>query len=110
MTRFDLNTVPVKDIWYQISVYAPDQVPTILDAFAKWQESEPFDVKSTVAMVINLQTVTLGLIYSAPAEKPAAFAPFYDIPSVAVPVPGANSTVLALTQILGSTFSNTPQR
>ena len=110
MTRFDLYTIPVKNIWYQVAIYTPDQAPAILDAFAEWQEKGASDVKSTVALIIALETVTVGLIYSTPAEKPAAFAPFYDIPAATVAVPPTNGTVLSLTQILGTTFSNTPMR
>lgn len=110
VTRFDLYTIPVKNIWYQVAIYTPDQAPAILDAFAEWQEKGASDLKSTVALIVTLETVTVGLIYSAPAEKPAAFDSFYDIPAVAVAVPPTNGTVLSLTQILASTFPNTPMR
>lgn len=111
MTRFDLYTVPVQHIWYQVGIHTTDQVPTILDAFAEWQEKGgASDVKSTVALIIGLETTTLGLIYSEHTEKPAAFAPFYDITPAALAVPPTNGTVLSITQILGSTFSNAPMR
>lgn len=100
----------MRNIWYQVALYTTDQVPTILDAFAQWQEKGASDLKSTVALIIGLETTTVGLIYSEPAEKPAAFAPFYGIPSAAVAVPATNGTVLSLTQILGTTFSNEPLR
>lgn len=100
----------MKNIWYQVEIYTTDQVPALLDAFARWQENGALDVKSTVALIIGLQSTTLGLIYSAPAEKPAAFAPFYDIPAAVVAVPPTNGTVLSLTQILGTTFTNDPMR
>ncbi|KAL9115567.1 MAG: hypothetical protein Q9187_007280 [Circinaria calcarea] len=106
VTQFDLYTIPVKNIWYQVEIYTTDQVPALLDAFAQWQENGALDVKSTVALIVGLQSTTLGLIYSAPAMKPAAFAPFYDIPAAVVAVPPTNGTVLSLTQILGTTFTN----
>lgn len=87
-----------------------DQVPALLDAFAQWQEKGALDVKSTVALIVGLETTTVGLIHSAPAEKPAAFAPFYNIPAAMVAVPPTNGTVLSLTQILSTTFSNDPMR
>lgn len=110
VTRFDLYTIPVKTIWYQVAIYTPDQAPAILDAFAEWQEKGAAEVKPTVAFIIALETVTVGLIYSAPAEKPAAFAPFYDISAATVAVPPTNGTVPSLTQILGTIFSYTPLR
>ncbi|MDI1493407.1 MAG: hypothetical protein OHK93_005196 [Ramalina farinacea] len=110
VTRFDLHTIPVHDIWYQVTVYTPDQAPAILEAFAEWQEKGASDLKSTVALIIALETVTVGLIYSAPAEKPSAFSPFDDLPAGTVAVPATNGTVLSLTTILGTTFSNEPLR
>lgn len=50
----------------------------------------------------------MGLLYSASAEKPAAFAPLYKIPAAIVALPATNGTVSSLTQILGTTFSNDP--
>ena len=111
VTRFDLFTVPVHGIWYQVGIYTTDQVPTILDAFGEWQEKGgATDVKSTVALIIGLETTTLGLIYSEHTDKPAAFAPFYNITPATLAVPATNGTVLSITQILGSTFSNAPMR
>ncbi|KAF2788459.1 FAD linked oxidase-like protein [Melanomma pulvis-pyrius CBS 109.77] len=110
VTRFDLYTIPVHDIWYQVGIYATEQVPAILDAFAEWQNTGASDLKSTVALIVGLESTTLGLLYSAPADAPKAFAPFYNIPATVVAVPPTNGTVLSLTQILGSTFSNEPLR
>ena len=111
VTRFDLDTVPVQSIWYRVSIHTTDQVPSILDAFAEWQEDGgTSDVKSTVALIIGLETTTLGLIYSEHTERPAAFKPFYGITPAVVAVPPTNGTVLSITQILGSTFSNAPMR
>ncbi|KAL8981373.1 MAG: hypothetical protein Q9205_003823 [Flavoplaca limonia] len=110
VTRFDLYTIPVRNIWFQVAIYTPDQVPTILDAFADWQNKGASDVKSTVALIIAPEATTVGLIYSAPADQPAAFAPFYSIPAATVAVPANNGTVLSLTNILGTTFSDVPQR
>lgn len=110
VTRFDLYTIPIQNIWYQVAVYTAQQVPAILDAFAQWQNDGASDVKSTVALIIGLETTTLGLIYSAAAEKPKAFAPFYDLTPAMVAVPPTNGTVKSLTDILGTTFSNLPAR
>ncbi|KAL9118079.1 MAG: hypothetical protein Q9187_005380 [Circinaria calcarea] len=45
VTQFDLYTIPVKNIWYQVEIYTTDQVPALLDAFAQWQENGALDVK-----------------------------------------------------------------
>ena len=100
----------MSSVWYQVLVYTTEQVPAIIDAFAQWQENGASDLKSTVALVIGLETTTVGLIYSAPADKPAAFAPFYNLSPAVVAVPPTNGTVKTLTNILGATFSNLPAR
>ena len=100
----------MKTVWYQVAAYSADQAPAILDAFAQWQTDGASDVKSTVALIIGLETITLGLIYSAAAENPAAFAPFYNLKPLAVAVPPTNGTVKSITDILGTTFSNLPAR
>lgn len=93
-----------------MGAYTVDQIPAVLDAFVKWQENGASDVKSTVIPIIGLEGVTLVLIYSEPATQPAAFAPFYSIPAAVIPVPAQNSTVLGLTTVLASAFSNAPAR
>lgn len=110
VTKFKLNTIPVKDIWFTVTVHLPDQVPALLDAMVAWQQGGASDLKSTVALVIGLDTVTLGLIYSAPTPSANVFAPFDGIAPIAVAVPPTTGTVLMVTQILGSTFSTIPRR
>ncbi|KAJ9271769.1 CAZyme family AA7 [Paecilomyces variotii] len=108
VTRFDIYSIPVHDIWYQIGIYQIEQVHSIFQAFAEWQ-NDFSDVKATVALIVSLDVVTLGLIYSEPcSEQPACFAPFNDIPAVTQAIPPTNGTVLTLTQILGAAASSCP--
>lgn len=100
----------MESVWYQVAVYTTDQVPAVLDAFVQWQNDGASDLKSTVALIIGLESTTLGLIYSAAAEMPKAFAPFYDLTPAVVAVPPTNGTVKSLTDILATTFSNLPAR
>lgn len=110
VTRFDLNTVPVGQIWYQVTVYSVDQAHEVLDAFVEWQNDGASDVKSTVALIMGLQSITVGLIYSEPTEQPSAFAPFYSLTALAVAVPGTIGTNGSLTILLGMSASSTIER
>ncbi|CAJ2512780.1 Uu.00g008990.m01.CDS01 [Anthostomella pinea] len=92
-TRFDLYTAPVSDVWSQLSLFSPDQASQMLDAFAQWQSSEDFDIKSSVTLSIGLDFITLGLLYSTPAESPSVFAPFYLLEPLQVLAPAANGTM-----------------
>ena len=81
MTRFDCYTLPVHIVWRQVGTYKVEQAPALLESFAKWQETGASDVKATVALIIGVETATVGLIYSESVdEQPASFAPFKDIP------------------------------
>jgi FAD/FMN-containing dehydrogenase len=110
VTRFDLFTVPVEQIWYQVSVYSVEQADAVLDAFVEWQDNGASDVKSTAVLTIGLQSITVGLIYSAPTKQPAAFAPFYRLTPLDVAVPGTIGTTGTLTAIVGLTISSTAER
>jgi hypothetical protein len=106
VTRFDLHTIPIKDIWYQLSVHSLDQAPALLDAFAAWQMSP--DDKGSVAMIISLSSIVVGLIYSRPVEKPATFDAFYNITPLVTIVPSSIGTVQKLNLLGGSSSSDQP--
>lgn len=99
MTRFDLHTIPVKEVWYTITVYTLDQVPAVLNAYVEWQKNGASNPKGTAFTNINLESVTLLLIYSEPANDPSVFAPFYNITPAAVVVPSGNYTVNSIVQL-----------
>ncbi|KAH8881096.1 FAD-binding domain-containing protein [Thozetella sp. PMI_491] len=103
VTRFDLRTIPVREIWLQVTVHSVDQADEILDAFVKWQTNGALDSRSTVLMGFGLDAVSLGLLYASPADQqPDAFSPFNHIVPIAVLAPGMNSTVAAVTAIMGT--------
>ncbi|ROW09241.1 hypothetical protein VPNG_05896 [Cytospora leucostoma] len=111
VTRYELYTVPVFDIWYEVLAVSNDQAHAVLEAFASWQDTNASDVKATVALIMGLESITLGFIYSQPAmERPAAFSNFDSITPLATAVPPTNGTVVTITELFGSTFSNVPAR
>lgn len=112
VTRYDLYTIPVYNLWFEVLYFTPDQVPDVLDAFAEWQTNgSSVDNKSTVAMVISLDSVVVGLLYSQPtATRPAAFAPFYDLNPAEVALPGSNGTITEVMELFGETGSTAAER
>ncbi|KAK3935413.1 bifunctional solanapyrone synthase [Diplogelasinospora grovesii] len=113
VTRFNLYTIPVHDIYYDLVLYSADQIPGLLDAFASWQNGSGgvFDVKGTVAMIVGLEYATVGFIYSSPQTKrPAAFDAFAGIPVMTVVIPPSNGTVWSLTQIIGAATASAVER
>lgn len=89
-----------------------DQAHAVVDAFAVWQNSSAStDTKGTVALIMSLEYIIIGFIYSqeTPA-RPSAFDAFASISPLSTIVPPTNGTVSAVTQVLGASFSNTPAR
>jgi len=110
VTRYDLYTIPVYEIWGQITIYAPDQAFEVLAAFDDWQLNGSSDIKSSVSLTITLDSITVGLTYSEPANLPDVFSPFYKIPPLFVAVPSFNTTFAVVNQILASAFPTFPAR
>lgn len=102
--------MPVYDIWIQVAVYSTDKADDIFDAFATWQHEGASDLKSAVGLIMSLDSIMVALVYSASADLPGAFAPFYDIEPLQVAVPATNATFALMNQILGAAFPTVPAR
>ncbi|OTA83396.1 hypothetical protein M434DRAFT_400692 [Hypoxylon sp. CO27-5] len=102
VTRFDVYTIPVNEIWYQLTVYGPDQASSILDVFAEWQLNEgSSDLKANIILSLGTDSHVLGLVYSAPAaQTPSAFAPFSALEPLQVVVPATNGTFTTLNEAI----------
>lgn len=105
-----LYTVPIRNIWYQLGLYSSEQAPNLIDAFAKWQNEGASDTRGSVGFLIGLETAFVGLFWQEPAVKPEPFAPFYDIPQIQPAAAPVNSTLVALTQLLGFVGGETSAR
>lgn len=108
VTKFELRTIPVKNIWYELNAYNVNQASEIFDAFEAYQKQP--DTKGTLALIVSLTSITVGFIYSQPVERPKAFAAFYDITPVATLVPSTMGTVQILNMLSGGiTNSSSPR-
>lgn len=114
VTRYDLYTLPVGQLWMQVNAYAVEDAPAVIAAFDTWQLEGSSDVKSNIEMIISLDYVAVVLLYSEPvAEPPAAFAAFFNesgVQPALVNLPGTNVTFNELNIILGSVVSSEPAR
>lgn len=100
VTRFDLYTVPLREIWYAEYLYSPDKAPELLDSMAQWQKEGASDLLSSVVFAIGLDVAILLLTYGAAADNPAAFAPFYKIESIQTVAPPTNGTLRSLYDLM----------
>lgn len=110
VTRFDLYTIPVSQIWCQLSIYAPDQALNVLDAFSQWQNEGASDYKSIVALSLGLDTISVGLLYSSPTDHPSVFAHFDRLHPLQVIVPPSNITFAYLSEVLEGVIPILPGR
>ncbi|KAI0105083.1 hypothetical protein GGR51DRAFT_202935 [Nemania sp. FL0031] len=114
VTRYDIYTVPIHQVWVQINAYTADQAPDVLAAYHAWQVGGASDVKSNVEINIALDSVAVIFIYSEPvAQAPEAFSAFLSstaVPPVVVALSGTNLTYHELDVILGSVVLPGPAR
>ncbi|KAG6991367.1 bifunctional solanapyrone synthase [Physcia stellaris] len=84
VTQVTMKTHPLGQVWGGVIAYNNTYVDALMNAFAKYQRSGQLDTKSAVIsyMVFSQNINLVTLVYLAPVDRPAAFAPFYDIPSL----------------------------
>lgn len=87
VTRFTLKTYPIGNVWGGYKVYSLDSLPALTEAMLEYQSVNLKDPHANLMMQAFPLNGTIGvllnMIYSKPEEKPAAFAPFYNIPTTA---------------------------
>ncbi|KAK8063020.1 hypothetical protein PG997_015117 [Apiospora hydei] len=107
VTRFDLYTVPTRNIWLRLTVHALDQANDIFDAFAEWQtQGGATDSRATVITGIALNSIAIGLV----AAAPGTFAPLDGLPFLQALADGVPTTLLALMDQMGAATTNAATR
>ncbi|PFH57059.1 hypothetical protein XA68_15576 [Ophiocordyceps unilateralis] len=106
VTKFELDTIPIDKIWYEVLALAKDQALDALDALAKWQLQEgSLDTKGNIVFSVSLDAVLLAFIYTEPqVSRPKCFAPFYNLSPARTIVPATNGTFSSLYIIADSTL------
>lgn len=81
VTRFDLYTRPVRNLWITAQAFGASELPAVLAAFTQWQnEGAQTDPKTSVLINILPTSLTIALTYSQnSAVFPEAFAPFENL-------------------------------
>lgn len=112
VTRYDLNTIPVGEVWYQLNVYSTDQAPDLLEAVADWQANAgSSDPDGNIGLIVGLEYITLALIYGKPQDSlPETFNVFKELVPLQVALPATNGTFQQLNAIADSLASSTAER
>ncbi|KUL91069.1 hypothetical protein ZTR_01016 [Talaromyces verruculosus] len=86
VTTFTVRTYPIGDVWGGIKVYDLEYLPEVLAALNTYQSVEnkdPYANLMVQAATTNTSIgVLLNLVYLKPMANPAAFDPFYGIPTL----------------------------
>ncbi|KAK2732573.1 hypothetical protein CKAH01_08671 [Colletotrichum kahawae] len=109
VTRYDLNTVPVYEVWGMTLAFSLDQWDDAYAAFHQWQTVGAKDAKSSAAITASLTSITISLMYSEPADAPDAFAPFFDLGGMPVVGP-LNTTLAMVAELLGTISASSAKR
>ena len=98
VTRFDMRTSPIHNIWYTIVAYNPKDYEKVMPAFAEVQANMEKDPKANVYMLASKSKITVAFFYAESAVQPDAFSPLLSMTPMVVPVPPTNGTVYKLAQ------------
>ncbi|CAJ2511674.1 Uu.00g072990.m01.CDS01 [Anthostomella pinea] len=84
VTAFKFTTYPIKNVWGGAQMFSLDQMPAVLEALNQYQTTPNKDPYANLIINLapNLGVVLLTLVYLKPVERPAAYAPFYDLTPV----------------------------
>ncbi|KAK7186866.1 hypothetical protein DPSP01_007050 [Paraphaeosphaeria sporulosa] len=84
VTHVTMRTFPLEKVWGGALVFTNDHRDDIMRALSTYQNSGQLDAMSAVLpyMGLNNDTTYIILVYLDEVEKPEAFRPFYDIPSI----------------------------
>lgn len=100
VTRFDMLTQPLHDIWYTLFTLNPTDYKIFFPALAQTQANMESDTKASVYMTVSAGEVEVALIYGSPADEPAAFQPMLALKQNQTIVPPTNGTVYKLAQAM----------
>lgn len=110
VTRFDMRTSAIHDIWYTLFTLDPKDYTAFMPALAQVQANMEKDPKANIYMLASNSAVEIALFYAeqpaGAANPPAAFAPMLAIPPLKVLVPPTNGTVYKLAQAMSPPEAN----
>lgn len=84
VTHLDQKTYEMGKVWGGTVIYSANYSEDFMAAMADYQQDGQLDTKSAILpyLAVTNDTILSTMVYLDDVEKPDAFAPFYDIPSV----------------------------
>ncbi|KAL6706116.1 hypothetical protein ACN47E_006032 [Coniothyrium glycines] len=101
VTRFDMKTSPIHNIWFSLFTFDPKDYEKFMPALAQVQANMEKDPNANVYFLASSREVECALFYAKPAgSKPDAFAPLLNLTPLEVIAPPTNGTVYGLAQAM----------
>lgn len=111
VTKVELYTVPIPQMWYKAVVYLPSQAHDVLDALVEWQTNGASDEKAGMLISAALDGILVLLTYSSPVQNPAAFTTFLaDVVPALEAIPSTISSLATLHSLVTNSFPALPGR
>ncbi|KAJ3576921.1 hypothetical protein NPX13_g3549 [Xylaria arbuscula] len=107
VTKYDVKVTANSPYWFEALNYAPDQIPTLLQAIVKYAvaaEEEPY---ADISFNLNPSQAFVAFIYAEPVVRPNVFKMFYDIPPKSQAI---NSTIGNMMDLNNAMSNITPER
>jgi len=103
VTSFKISTYPIHLVWGGFKFYSPDQLPALYAAMADYQAAPNKDPYANIMLQAFTTNATdgavLDIVYLKPEANPAAFAPFYSIPTTS-----DTTQIQTFTEMMGAQF------
>jgi len=109
VTEFEMRTHYSGPLYYEALLYPGDQYPALMKALIEYQSNGFKDTKSSIVSSFRAEGNLVIFLHLDPIIRPAAFAPFYNLPSLPFFPPGI-ATVTELVQAVAIGFSAQPER
>ncbi|KAI0882026.1 uncharacterized protein GGS22DRAFT_196179 [Annulohypoxylon maeteangense] len=110
VTRYDINTIPVAEIWFEALLYDPSESEKLLEAVVEYAAAAENDTAAGLVFNLTPDAGLVGFIYGKPVERPSVYKSFDGIPSNGVYVNSTIGTWLDLADGFANTTSLTASR
>lgn len=100
VTRYDLYTRPLHQVWYQFNLYNFSQYESVLAATVKTQDAMEEDDRAGFVFNANQGSILVGFIHEGWSDAPAVFQAFDGIPLAGVYSKATNGTIATMSKLL----------
>lgn len=107
VTKYDVKVTANDSYWFEALYYAPEQIPTLLEAIVIYAHAAEKDPYADISFNLNPSQAFVAFIYAKPIVRPDIFNMFYNISSNSRAL---NSTIGNMMDLNNAMSNITPER